>query len=309
MSLKHILVATDLSTVALLSLPWAAGLARATGARITVVYIDDVAHSLKGDDFEEEVKEVQEHLGIFRDALDMLDVSCDIRVLSGKSTEVLERLSGRGEYDLVVMTRHGERATGLLVGSTTLHLARTCQVPLLVIHAPATDDPSTDQTTIAIRDVVTTTDYSDASAAGIKALLPLMRALSANLHIVHVVTAAGAVIDVNAPTLTLPSAPLPAREQVRTMETRLASFADALPYDRISTQVVCTEVAADGIVAAALVREADVIAISSHGKGKIASILLGSTSRRVLTLSPLPVLVLRPDSISGAAWTEPSPDA
>ncbi len=305
MSLKHILVATDLSAVSLLSLPWVAGLASATGAQVTVAYIDDVAGSLEGDDFDEEVKGVREHLGIFRDALGMLDVACEVRVLSGKATDVLERLSAQGEHDLLVTTRHGERATGLLVGSTSLHLARRCKIPLLVVHGPATDEVPMERTTVVIREVLTTTDFSDASNAGVAALLPLVRDLSANLHIVHVVATPGAVIDVATTQLTLPHTPISARQAVHIAETRLSVFANELDHDQVSTQVICAEVAADGIVAAALLRESDLIAIASHGKGAIASILLGSTSRRVLTLSPIPVLVMQRDSISGAAWGLP----
>lgn len=303
MSLEHILVATDLSAVSLQSLPWVAGLARSTDAHVTVAYVDAVARSLHGEAFHEAADKVREHLGMFRDAMGMLGVDCDIRVLSGKPNDVLERLSGSGTYDIIVTTRHGERATGLLVGSTSLHLARTCKVPLLVVHGAVSDEPPLERTTVAIRDVVTTTDFSDASTAGIHALVPLLRTLDANLHIVHVVTSPGAVVDLHAPTVHVPVIPESAREAVGAAQTRLEVLADELDHTRVTTQVVCAEVAADGIVAAAIERRAEIIAVPSHGKGLITSILLGSTSRRVLTLSPIPVLVMRRDSVGGRAWT------
>ncbi|MCO4761698.1 MAG: universal stress protein [Myxococcales bacterium] len=301
MSLERILVATDLSAVSLLSIPWVAGLARGTGARVTVAYVDGVASGLHGAAFDEETEEVKEHLGIFKDALGMMDVACEVRVLSGRAKRVLERTTERGEYDLIVTTRHGERATGLLVGSTTLHLARTSKIPLLVVHGPTPDETPPDAVHIDLETILVSTDFSEVSTEGVYALVPLARALGVRLHIIHVLTVPGAVIDVEAPQFQLPETPAESRNAAHAAQARLDVLAGQLDVET-STEVVCAEVAADGIVATALLRKAQLIAVSSHGKGTITSIILGSTSRRVLTLSPLPVLVLRKDAIGGRAW-------
>ncbi len=302
MSLTRILVATDLSATSLLSLPWVAGLARATGASVTVAFVDSGAAGLHGDDFDEAAEQVREHMGLFRDALHMLDVDADLRVLSGKPADALQKVAERGEYDLLVTTRHGERATGLLVGSTSLHLARTSAIPLLVVHGPANDEPPLERTTVAVREIVITTDFSEVANEGLRALQPLATALGANLHIVHVVETAGARVQLEGEDLLLPPPPRHAQREVDAARTRLQVLADGLAHERVSTEVVCAEVAADGVVATAIQRQSQLIAVCSHGKGRIASLLLGSTSRRILTLSPLPVLVLRQDAIGGPAW-------
>jgi nucleotide-binding universal stress UspA family protein len=51
--------------------------------------------------------------------------------------------------------------------------------------------------------------------------------------------------------------------------------------------------APEGIIKAAKDEGCDLIVLGSHGRGTIGRILLGSTSLKVLTFSPLPVLVCR----------------
>jgi nucleotide-binding universal stress UspA family protein len=51
--------------------------------------------------------------------------------------------------------------------------------------------------------------------------------------------------------------------------------------------------APEGIIKAAKAEGCDLIVVGSHGRGAVGRILLGSTSLKVLTLSPIPVLVFR----------------
>ncbi len=49
----------------------------------------------------------------------------------------------------------------------------------------------------------------------------------------------------------------------------------------------------EGIVAAATERGCDLIVMASHGRRGLAKLLLGSVAARVVTLSPVPVLICR----------------
>lgn len=51
---------------------------------------------------------------------------------------------------------------------------------------------------------------------------------------------------------------------------------------------------ARGIVSAAQTSGADLIVMSSHGRTGVARLLLGSVSTKVLALSPVPVLIIKP---------------
>ena len=49
--------------------------------------------------------------------------------------------------------------------------------------------------------------------------------------------------------------------------------------------------APDAIIKLAKEKKCDLIVVGSHGRGSLGRILLGSTSLKVLTFSPVPVLV------------------
>lgn len=51
--------------------------------------------------------------------------------------------------------------------------------------------------------------------------------------------------------------------------------------------------AADGIVEAARAKGCDLIVMSSHGRGGVGRMLLGSVASKVVALSPIPVLICR----------------
>ncbi len=59
--------------------------------------------------------------------------------------------------------------------------------------------------------------------------------------------------------------------------------------------------AAHCISDAAAVREVDLVVVGSRGRGTLASALIGSVSRELLTRSPAPVMVVRDRTRAGAA--------
>jgi nucleotide-binding universal stress UspA family protein len=63
----------------------------------------------------------------------------------------------------------------------------------------------------------------------------------------------------------------------------------------VQCETVMTSPAApyQGIIAAAQKKKCDVIFMASHGRGKLASIMLGSVTQKVLAHSKIPVLVFR----------------
>lgn len=63
----------------------------------------------------------------------------------------------------------------------------------------------------------------------------------------------------------------------------------------VACETVMTSPAApyQGIIDAARKKKCDVIFMASHGRGKLASIMLGSVTQKVLTHSKIPVLVFR----------------
>jgi nucleotide-binding universal stress UspA family protein len=62
---------------------------------------------------------------------------------------------------------------------------------------------------------------------------------------------------------------------------------------RCQTVMTKPATASQGIVAAAKKQRCDVIFMASHGRGELATLLLGSVTQKVLAHTKLPVLVYR----------------
>jgi len=75
----------------------------------------------------------------------------------------------------------------------------------------------------------------------------------------------------------------------------LAEIENAAKAAGVPCQTLITKPAtpAEGIVAAARRQKCDVIFMASHGRGELATLVLGSVTQKVLAHSKLPVLVYR----------------
>ena len=89
------------------------------------------------------------------------------------------------------------------------------------------------------------------------------------------------------------------KEVVLELKTRLEEFCNDVRHDQPSCPFVTDETIVvtghpvDQIVHQALEMDADLIVIGSHGRGGLADVTMGSTSRRVLRRCAMPVLVVR----------------
>ena len=73
-------------------------------------------------------------------------------------------------------------------------------------------------------------------------------------------------------------------------EAAKAAQAASIPFETLSAK---SQTAYRGIVDAARRRKCDVIFMASHGRGELASLVLGSVTLKVLAHSRIPVLVFR----------------
>ncbi len=73
-------------------------------------------------------------------------------------------------------------------------------------------------------------------------------------------------------------------------EVQKAAKAARVPCDVVVARPVT---AAQGIIDAARKKRCDVIFMASHGRGELASLVLGSVTQKVLARSRIPVLVFR----------------
>ncbi|MGC8488975.1 MAG: universal stress protein [Clostridia bacterium] len=142
-------------------------------------------------------------------------------------------------------------------------------------------------------------DGSALAEAVIPTALELARDLDAHIVLVNVVTPTPAAWGAASPgwgpvgTWDVPMTPL--TEQTRAAEEYLASVKQqtGLPEDRVRTDAHVGTLPR-GILEAVHKHGADLIAMSTHGRGGLGRLVMGSVTDMVIRLAEVPVLVVRP---------------
>jgi nucleotide-binding universal stress UspA family protein len=144
---KHILVPVDGSASAQHAVDKAAGLARAFGSTVTVLYvIDPYPYTGLGSDFAygqaeylaAAQAEAQEAIQAARRVLDAAGVRAQTAVIEAHSVwrGILDAASERG-VDLIVMGSHGRRGLEKLVlGSVAQRVLTHAQLPVFIVREP-----------------------------------------------------------------------------------------------------------------------------------------------------------------------------
>lgn len=270
----------------------AAEIARAHGARLTIVHVidrftgfDPAPADLAG--IQDQIRLVAHEnieAALARQAIDLAGI--DIRIETGSPSRRLVDQAHETGADLVVMRAHeGESILAKIIGSTTDRVIRAACAPVLVVKRPVTQD---------YQRVVVATETSDESAtvvAFVAALFPL-----AGLRLIHVV-----------------QIPPPFEEAMRRAGHGQASMAvhrEALigkakvylrglseqladrPI-RTATRVIASD-PAKSLVRATRNPQVGLIALGPGSTSLIRQALLGSVAQRVLQTAACDVLICHP---------------
>ena len=144
---------------------------------------------------------------------------------------------------------------------------------------------------ITIRRILVPTDFSACALSAVRYAAELADKFAAELVLLHVVSDA---------VLALPDAvmPTPATDLHALTEAGKAGLADLIAAEKLERLNPRPEVRlgspAAEIIAAATDLHADLVCISTHGRGGIARVLLGSVAELVVRQAPCPVLTVRP---------------
>jgi nucleotide-binding universal stress UspA family protein len=142
------------------------------------------------------------------------------------------------------------------------------------------------------RSILVPTDGSDISTQAVKAAASLAKLSGAQLHVLSVKEPFpySAISEMQ---------PVPPQEffdaQERMARSRVEAAADAARADGLSIDGATVEALHpwEAILDHAKNRQCDLIVMASHGRRGISALLLGSETQKVLTHSPIPVLVIK----------------
>lgn len=295
---RSILVPVDGSSFAEQALPFALSIARECGAavHIALVHVPSAygeyapEHS---DDLELEAKERERRYldSLERRIAEGFQGEVKLHHLQGIVQETLTEEAARLAADLVVMNAHGwGYVSRALLGSVSDYLVRHLRIPVLLMHSSGTTPELSRQ--MAFRRILVPLDGSESAEWILKPAQALGGLFKGTFRLLRVVSHAAHALEG-------PSAPPSDVHRGILEKTRgdadsyLAAMAAILRKDSASVE---THVLVSHNVGAAILQEAsitgcDLIALSTHGRGGLSRLILGSVSDKVIRCAHTPVLV------------------
>jgi nucleotide-binding universal stress UspA family protein len=317
---ERILVPLDGSERATQALSVAARIARATGGSILLTQVivpivyDGVGLApspiVTPEVIEMDQQDAESYLKEVAASPVLAGIATSCEVLFGFPAQQILRYAREQAVDLIVINSHGR--TGLtrwVLGSVAQQVTHESATPVLVLREGGFVLPGAHPEMLS-RPVcaLVALDGSDLAEAVLEPAANLVSALSTPtagaLHLMRVVksvstsSASGAAAQMN-------------EEAVEEVKAYLAAIKARLQEQfpehdlAISWLVTLNEDVAGDLISAAQTqsegeagrKEADLIAMSTHGRGGFARLVMGSITERVLETSRLPMLIVRPASL------------
>ena len=148
LQLRKILLPTDFSGCANYALPYAATIARATGATIICVHVVEpivpavgysgLAEPMPMTDISEQLEDSAEReLPQLADCEEFNGLEVEEVIAHGDAAAEIVRVAGEHEVDLIVVSSHGRTGLGRIIfGSTAEAVVRHASCPVLVVKPP-----------------------------------------------------------------------------------------------------------------------------------------------------------------------------
>lgn len=283
--MKTILVATDFSERSDRAVRRASRLARQSGACITLVHVvdDDQPERIVGVEKDEAQRLLDQLTAQLREDGDIV---CDTRVVFASPFVGIAEAAAEMAPDLLVLGPHRRQVLGdIFVGTTAERTIRSVTCPVLMANA-ATEEP--------YRHILHTTDLSNGSRDALRRFAALGLGAEAAKSLLYVY---------DAPALRLAMRHVLSQDDQADYvvgehdEARrdLAEFAAEAGLDGFPQIAQHNDsVPSQEILKAAAQAQADLIVLSTHSRGGLARMLIGSVTEQVLRSSPVDVLVMPP---------------
>lgn len=291
--LRRVLVATDFSSTADAAVAWAVEVAKPHGADVRLVHSLALPTPVPGyvladGDFGQELRAAaQSRLDQAAARLADAGTPVDTDLRMGIPSQAILAAAEEWRPELLVIGTRG--LTGLahlLLGSTAERVVQKAQCPVLSVH------PHDAERHRPIRTVVVPTDFSRDADRALEKVLHLFPAPQGAIRLV-LVHAYHLPIEYTA------YGPIPTsvhylEDVAGEAEQRLKEHAKEYQREGVTVEAVCREgFAPDVIVEEATQRNADLVAMGTHGRSGLAHLLLGSTAERVVQKAPCPVMTMR----------------
>lgn len=299
---RRILAPVDGSTFSEQGLPYAAHAARGDEAVLDLLlvhvrYAPVSAEMTIIDEIEEwEVQQKQDETAYLEALADRVTreygVHTRAHTVDGAVVKAVEWSVGEHGTDLVVLSTHGraglERAW---LGSVADALLRQLEIPVLLIRPSAEVAPPGEPRRVDYDHVIIALDGGELAE---RALAPAVElaGTAARLTLLRVVAPPSAMTSPY-----LPHAARLTKEEMERREAEAGEYVDGVAERLRSTGhtvdgvVVVAYHAAHAILEYAREHGADLIALTTHGRGPVTRLLMGSVTDKVVRAADMPILV------------------
>lgn len=303
---KNILCTTDLSDFSNMSVYYSAALARVFEATLHLCHVIDLPIvSVHGEaftyppDYAQTLKE--DALRQMDTLMKPLQVKWEPHVDMGAIAHTVSDLVGMTQADLVVSASHGRSGLKrLLLGSVTEQLLRSIRRPFLVVTSPEKPDDLAEkkitQDTVEnfrLKKILVGSDFSQDSANAVTYGFSLAQDFQSELHLVH-------VVEPFAYSDALMPDPMTAEVQTdlnALLTGRLESLVPAEARNWCEVRTSCLAgMPHEELVKYAVLHAVDLIILGIRGRGLVETLLLGSTTDRVIRRVSCPVLAVGPST-------------
>jgi nucleotide-binding universal stress UspA family protein len=301
MSLRNIVVPTDLSTPAASALRAAAQIARRAGADLTLAHMDpgfdlslaapepaylppalmEALRRTRIDHVEHALNELASELPD--------DISRSVIVRSGEVVPGILDLAQSLRSDLIVIGSRGRGATRFIVGSVAAKVARSAPCPVLVVHAYERE--SDERSVGEFRRALVAVDYSPFSRVAAHFAAQLVGA-DGQLELLHVWNDRFQPEEWFSDAAALSAWTEAARSN---HATALDDFAAGLDVACRVTTYLASGSVPRSILERRQASGADLVVVGAHAREHLAQRILGTTADTVLRHADCPVLVI-PDT-------------
>ena len=301
---QNILVPLDGSEFAERAIPLALSIAERTDGNVQLVSavptLPPLVPSAESEGpvkgwFEEERLRASEYLEELQERLKgTTQVQVHVRVVSGDPVQALEERVRKTDADAIVMTTHGKGLVERVwLGSVADGLVRRAPCPILLQRLEDEDGDADLAARHEIKRILTPLDGSGASEDVVPDAVALARAFDARIALVRVV-ADGLPIG----STYIPHAAEEERERAEAVREAREALERTAASIRDQGVVVEVAIVQDDDPGAGILRHrgdigADLVAMTTRGRGGVTRLVLGSVADRVIRSGVVPVLVHR----------------
>ena len=294
MQFNNILCATDFSDFSNRTVNYGIALANEFDSKLFVCHVIDLSSVAIYGEFQLDPVGLQDR--IMTDANEQLQeliggqqIDWEPLISVGHAADEITRIVEEQDIDLVISATRGRSGLKrLILGSVTERLMRTLTCPLLVVQGPDKAFVAPDDQEVNIKSILIGCDFSPDSDVAFEHGLSLAQEFQSELHLAHVVETS--IYQ----ELHKTESPVEEELQQEITARLIQKLQDMVPEDARNWCKPQTSLLNghpyEELVNYAEKHNIDMIVLGTRGHGLMKSLLIGSTTDRVVRRAPCPVL-------------------